>query len=437
MVHFTTSDNNYGVAKWIVDAQAGQGTHTTIAAALTAASSGDTIFIRPGTYTENLTLKAGVNLCSFECDSTTPNVTIVGKATFTATGTVSIAGIQLKTNSDFFLAVTGTLASVVYLNDCLLNVNNNNGISFTSSNAAAMINCNNCYGDTGTTGITYFASSSAGTINFFYCELLNNGASTTASTISAGFVQMFYCTFNVPITSSGTASVNLFYNQHIMSGNTTALTHGGSGAAHGAVACYFASATASAVSIGATFDMYQCCISTSNTNAITGAGTLNYRNLSFVGTSTVKINTTTQVGGTIQGGVTQAPSAGFLGERLETTATSVATTTATAKTIASVSLTAGIWDVSVLATALPTGGSAIMQELVIGISTTDNTLTGTLGIEQFQIDNVVSGLQACSGSVPSYRVTLTATTTYYLVVKNTYTSTTCPTNARISATRVG
>jgi len=61
---FTTSDNNYGTAKLIVDATAGSGNYTTIAAALAAASSGQTIFIRPGTYTENLTLVAGVNLTS-------------------------------------------------------------------------------------------------------------------------------------------------------------------------------------------------------------------------------------------------------------------------------------------------------------------------------------------------------------------------------------
>ena len=69
---------NYGPAKFIVSANVYEGTHTTIAAALTSASSGDTIFIRPGTYTENLTLKAGVNLCAYECDGQTPNVTVIG-----------------------------------------------------------------------------------------------------------------------------------------------------------------------------------------------------------------------------------------------------------------------------------------------------------------------------------------------------------------------
>src|SRR5690242_8473255 len=110
--------NTFTTAKWIVSATASDGTHTTIGAALTSASSGDTIFIRPGTYTENLTLKAGVNLTAYTCDALTPNVTISGTCTFTAAGTVSISGIRLQTNSAALLAVTGSAASIVNLDNC-------------------------------------------------------------------------------------------------------------------------------------------------------------------------------------------------------------------------------------------------------------------------------------------------------------------------------
>ena len=143
-----TGDNLFSVAKWMVNPVAGSGTHTTIATALTSASSGDTIFIAPGTYTENLTLKAGVNLTAFNCDAITPNVIILGTCTFTAAGTVTISGIQLKTNSNFFLAVTGSAASIVNLKSCYLNCSNNTGISFTTSAAlTAGINCYDCIGD--------------------------------------------------------------------------------------------------------------------------------------------------------------------------------------------------------------------------------------------------------------------------------------------------
>lgn len=129
-----------------------------------------------------------------------------------------------------------------------------------------------------------------------------------------------------------------------------------------------------------------------------------------------------------------APPAGFIGQQISSAATSVATTSSTAKTITSINLTAGIWDISAISTAVPTGGTGLIGAHILGISTTDNTLIGNIGDDQFQI-NVSAG--ALSGCVPQKRATLSGNTTYYAVVTNVYSSTTCPTNARITATRVG
>jgi len=130
-----------------------------------------------------------------------------------------------------------------------------------------------------------------------------------------------------------------------------------------------------------------------------------------------------------------APPAGFIGQTISSAATSVATTSGAAKTIASITLTAGIWDVTAIATSLPTGGTLVMQQQVVSISTTDNTVEGNFGDQKVIINQLSLG--AASGCVPSFRVTLSGSTTYYCVVNNTYSSTTCPTNARISGTRVG
>ena len=112
---------NYSVANGFTVDPSGNGDFTTIAAALTASVSGTDIFIRPGTYTENLTLKAGVNLVGFKGDESTPNVTIIGKLTYTVAGTCTVSNIRLQTISDFFLAVTGSAASVINLENCFLN----------------------------------------------------------------------------------------------------------------------------------------------------------------------------------------------------------------------------------------------------------------------------------------------------------------------------
>jgi len=122
------STGTFCEAKWVVDPTAGQGTHTTIASAITSASSGDTIFIRPGTYTENLTLKAGVNLAAFNGDQNTPNVTIIGNNTLTTAGTVSISNIRLLSWRVFINNIDPNMYIGVLLHCIAVYLNDNRGI---------------------------------------------------------------------------------------------------------------------------------------------------------------------------------------------------------------------------------------------------------------------------------------------------------------------
>jgi len=300
------STNTFGTAKWIVSPTASDGTHTTIAAALTSASSGDTIFIRPGTYTENITLKVGVNLTAYTCDAFTPNVTIIGKCSYSAAGTVSISGIRFQTNSDFILEVTGSSASVVIMNNCYLNCTNNTGVSFTSSSASSNIQFINCTFFTTTTGIAYFAASTAGSLRFAEGQYGNPGGSTTTSTFaSSGFLSIEYAqNFNSPISLSGTAGVNFSYSRiNGASTNTTGFTTTSSSTNQSALFCRFDGGTSPAISVGAgTFMMDFCDVGSSNTNAITGAGTIRYGHIVFSGTSST-INTTTQTPLTERSGI--------------------------------------------------------------------------------------------------------------------------------------
>jgi len=48
---------NYSVANGLIVDKLGNGDFTTIQAAINAATTGQTIFLRPGTYTENPVLK--------------------------------------------------------------------------------------------------------------------------------------------------------------------------------------------------------------------------------------------------------------------------------------------------------------------------------------------------------------------------------------------
>lgn len=437
----TLTVTSINCAKWIVDATANRGTHTTIQAAITAASAGQTIFIRPGTYTEDLTLKAGVNLTAFGSNSSldgTGSVIISGNATFNAAGTVTISGIQLQTNSAAFLTVSGSAASIVNLENCFLNCTNATGISFSVANTAARIYAFRCEGNLGTTGIGYHSSSSTGILLYDYCYFSNTGNSVTASTNSAGQVLFISSVANIAFSTSSTG---VFLTSHSVINpgtlNITAITTAGTGILNQAFLSTISTGSASSISIGSgtTMAVHNNIIESSNTNAITGAGTISYSCLAFSATSST-INTTTKtVAGTIQGSKNTAPTAGFLGEQLTASATAVSLSNNTAKTITSVSLTPGIWDIDAMIFFQSTGIAAQVQA---GISTTNNTQpAGNAGVNWGQYNANAS--QAIIQTVPATKVraTISATTTYYIVGTAVFSTGTMASNGMITATRVG
>lgn len=273
--------------------------YSTIASAIAAvvsagasSTSPANIYIKPQTsgYTENPVLVDGINLISFG-----GQVVIHGKLSMTTAGTASVNGFTLQTNSDFLLAVTGSAASILDINNCNFNCTNHTGVSFTSSSGSAVINLNYCIGDLGTTGIGLFTSSSSGQLNLLFDRITNSGGSTTASTASAGTVTIQESSLTLPLATTSGGVINISRSNVTCSGlNTTAFTSAGTGGmVHDSV--IFSSGSASAVSVGTgtTVSLFQCNIGSTNTNAITGAGTVIFSNLTFINTSSL-INTTTQ-----------------------------------------------------------------------------------------------------------------------------------------------
>lgn len=289
-----TGDNKFAVAQWIVDPVAGLGTHTTIASALASASSGDTIFIRPGVYTENLTLVVGVDLTAFECDAQNPNVTIVGNCTFSGAGTVSCSGIRFQTNGAACITVSGASASILNLVKCFILADDATAISFTSSSSSALIYFDACRGDISTTGIAYFSSSSAGTVRMVNGYFQNNGLSSTTNTFSAGNFFPFMVAFDTGFTMSGTASMSAqFCSWNAGVANATAMTI--SAGTSGANFCTFNGGTAVAIFVdaGATFSVDNADVSSSNANALDGTGTINLGLIVYTGSSSTN-NISTQ-----------------------------------------------------------------------------------------------------------------------------------------------
>lgn len=124
-------------------------------------------------------------------------------------------------------------------------------------------------------------------------------------------------------------------------------------------------------------------------------------------------------------GVTDGSSAssGQIGEEITSTvlqASAVALTTATAKDITSISLTAGDWEVwgNVLVIPAATTSITVIQG---GINTTTNTLPASAYQMEHRTAALVPTAVPWGYAVPSQRISVSGTTTVYLVISSTFT----------------
>lgn len=293
------------VASFIVNSTPNAGgNYTTITAALAAATAPATIFVMPGAtgvYTENLTLKSGVNITAFE-DGETPTVTISGKLTATFTGACTISGLRLQTNGSTFLDVTGANAAVVNLHRCYLNCTNDNGINFTNSNAASSIFIFRCDGDIAIDGATLWSVLGNGSIDVQYSDIGNSAGSTASSNNFNSPVTIQFSNIRFPVACAGTGTLGLYdATINTSSENAVCVTTSGSGTST-IVNSTFASNTAASISIGAgsTVGISQSTITSTNTNPITGAGTLLLGTIDFtasgIGINSAFTTTNTKIG---------------------------------------------------------------------------------------------------------------------------------------------
>lgn len=290
------------VAKWIVNATSNAGgNNATIQSAINSAVAGETVFIYPGTYTENLQLKNGVNLTSFSGEGERGQVTIVGKMSTGSTMGVTLSGIRFNTNGDNILSLTNG-AQISFIDCYFLITGNVIGFSDTTNTTTGQLILDYCSGDISSTNSQFIVKSGSGQVLINFC-MFSNGTfnsqnSTLPSTISAGKLNMSNNIFPLAITSSGTASVTdnkstYSFDSSKVSTNLEYLILGGSGS-NIIEGCYFDSGTATSVTISSASTLTNSTFKSSNTNVIDGASTLSYSGLNFTGTSS-KISTTTQI----------------------------------------------------------------------------------------------------------------------------------------------
>jgi len=288
--------NPMSASRWIVDSLGFNGTHTTIQAAINASTSGDNVLIMEGVYTENLTLKAGVNLVGYRGSGRTPSVTILGNCTFNTAGTSSITGCKLQTNGSFCISNTGTLASILNIIDCDIQAVNSTAINYTNSNASSQIFISICTMNIGAVGNALHTMTSVGILQYRYCNISNTGASTTASSNSAGTVISYFSNIFSPVATTASGVIQQRYSYiDTSTQNVTCLTLAGTGTSE----IDFGgnnSGTATAIVIGAGTKLFvnTTNIYSSNAAVISGAGIIQYSQLTFEGTSSA-MTVTTQI----------------------------------------------------------------------------------------------------------------------------------------------
>lgn len=284
-VGLSGSATDLHTARFIVGILAKGANYTTITAALAAAVSGDTIFIQTGTYTEDLTLKDGVNMTAFNCDALTPNVIIVGTCTASFTGTASYSGIQFKTNGAAAILVTGANAIVVNMTNCfitgpdatpiVMDASVDGRIEFTAcriTSAGLNFQCTNA------TGMAFYNCIVSGTISTFN---------------SSGGLVIARSTWNGGIATSGAGSFSATTSTFII--DDIALNIG-TEAANEISHCVLHSGSSASIYIVTACVVTDCLIDSDFPNAVDGEvdGILTYGNLTFAGTGSF-INTGVQI----------------------------------------------------------------------------------------------------------------------------------------------
>ena len=234
----TLSYNTTGeVAKsseFVVDV-AGGSPYKTIASALTAAAAkggSQTVIVKDGTYTEDLTIPASISICSADSDSNISNtsggVVIQGQITMTADGQSQLIGITLIDNG---VAPTITVADavnspfLVLINSRLL-PNTGVGASIGQNGTIGFLNCplisaNGVLLDltsngtvtarrtafSQTAGASLISHNSSGTLSFSYCT-----ASAIADTIDfqgVGGITSIYNSLSGDVLFNFTSSVSV------------------------------------------------------------------------------------------------------------------------------------------------------------------------------------------------------------------------------------
>jgi hypothetical protein len=253
------SSGSTPITSFVVDVN-GSSDYATVQAGLDAANAAGNdavVYVKPGTYTENLTLYDGIAIQGAGLDTI-----ITGVHTPPAAGFVTFTDLQVTSATDIFNSAAAGTTQLLLFN---VLVNCTNGFTFNLLNWTGelqVINCaeastnNGVVSNTGGATVT-FSDSSVGagvgqTLAITDGTLTCFNARVVCPISIAGnhtLVALKGCSFGGSLTTAGSSKVSIV-NSYIDTGAITAITHGSTGV----------------------FDLINVGIDTSNATAIAGAG---------------------------------------------------------------------------------------------------------------------------------------------------------------------
>src|SRR5690348_2809016 len=175
MTH-TISTNTFGGPALLVSPNAYTGNYTNINTAV-AASSGAPIFVAPGTYSNNITLKNGVNIVGYSSDIN--DIIQNNPLTCSDVTTVcTISGMKFVSNTAAtIITVTGTARKTITFNNCTFEAINGSVAALTAtSGAPSSITFNNCKFiiSTSSASVLLFQMTGTNELNFTNCTMTNS-----------------------------------------------------------------------------------------------------------------------------------------------------------------------------------------------------------------------------------------------------------------------
>lgn len=211
------TESGFPISPFVVG-PSGQAGYQTIASAISAASTagGGTVYIQPGTYTENLTLVSNVNLVGAS-SSPTESVEIIGTHTPPTSGSIGFTDIFFSSSGSVLSSAAAGTANI-FFDSCLFDIN---GYIYNLPNwgSGALI-INNC-NENGSADNGIFNNTGGGVA---FSAIIKNssigGASSTIVIGGLGTLTVMSSLLNCDIVLS--SSVGLLFDYSDIRGTITA-----------------------------------------------------------------------------------------------------------------------------------------------------------------------------------------------------------------------